>query len=130
MPVKPEDDFHGYMEAEEQAAQNYLDQQARLERHRLWRETTWGGFAVRQVQVVGDHFQPFFSAIAEAMTNDTSVASIAVRILIRLVVVFFGVGMCYLGASLLQKLIGTEYEIVEEVVVVEGGEGEEAKKEK
>ena len=105
----PEDDFQGYMEAKEQATHEWLEHEARLERHRIWRETTWGGFAVRQMQAVGDHFAPFFSALADAMRNDSSAGSVALMMLIRLVIIFFAIGMFYVGASLVQKLIGKDF---------------------
>ena len=103
-----DEDFHGYMQAKERAEADRLEQEARLERHRIWRDTTWGGFAVRQVQAVGNHFGPFFAAIADAMRSDGTSSNIAVMVLIRMVMIFFGVAMVYLAASVVQKLIGKD----------------------
>jgi hypothetical protein len=103
--IKPEDDFQGYMEAREQAVRDELEYEARMARHAEWRETTWSGFMVRQLQALGAHFAPFFTALASLLRNDSN-SGIVVMIIIRLLVIFFAIGVVYLGASLLQKLIG------------------------
>lgn len=53
------------------------------------------------------------------MVDDSSAGSIVIVSLIRLMLIFFCVGMVYFGGYLVQIVIGTEYEIEEEVVVVE-----------
>ncbi|CAB9526183.1 expressed unknown protein [Seminavis robusta] len=129
MAVKPEDDFQGYMENIAQREVDEREMEEMFERHRVWRETTWGGFAVRQIQALANHFEPFFQAVADSMRDEDSAGSILFMTIIRLLVIFISIAMFYLAAHLVQTFIGTEYVVEEEeIVVIDGDEDEVADK--
>ena len=73
---------------------------------------------MRQIQALGDHFAPFFFAVSNLMKDEGSAGGIVLLAFIRLLMIFFCVGMVYFGGYLIQTLIGTEYEIEEEEVAV------------
>ena len=85
-----------------------------LLRTQIWRETTWGGFAVRQIQAVGKSLAPFFHSVAHLMRAQDSVGAILFRTIIKLLIMFFCIAWIYMAANLLQKLIGREYIVVEQ----------------
>jgi len=90
----------------------------------IWRQTTWGGWTVRQLQAAGDYFAPFFIKLSESMSNDkSSVSGILITNCIRLAAIFTAVAMVYVGGYFVQLLIGTEIVVEEEEE--EGGGVEE-----
>lgn len=127
----PAADFGGYMEEMERRERDERLYEAKLNAHEEWRQTTWAGFGVRMVQKIGKHFGPFFLAIQNALDEtsqddgNTSIARIAAYLGIRMALVIGLLMAAYVGGKVLQLLIGSDYEIVEEVVIVHEHETEE-----
>ena len=127
----PGEDFQGYFEELERRDQEAQEYAAKLSAHEEWRQTTWGGFCVRQIQALGKKFEPFLEAVQDALDetqrNDSpsSLSKIAIYLGIRMVFVLGVLTMVYIGAKILQLLVGSDYEIVEEVVVVHEHDTEE-----
>jgi hypothetical protein len=118
MSIKPEDDFSGYMEslkAHEMQDQAYQNQ---LAEHELWRQTTWGGWVVRQLQALGDHFSPFFEAIADTVQSDKNTpAQLVLLAVIRSLTIAAYVAALYALLRIANAILGREIVIEEEIVV-------------
>ena len=115
----PEHDFDGYME---QMAAEEAQQQADAEMyaaHRVWRETTWQGKFVGLIRGVGQHFRPFFTAVAEALQEEKGSGYRVLQHFIRVVIVIVSIVTLYVIANIIQKLIGKEIIIEQEVVIIE-----------
>ena len=86
----------------------------------LWRQTTWGGLAVRQVQAIGKRYRPFIDSVQGVLSTpgDDSVLKIILFNLIRMLAVFTIVGAVYVLGQIVQKFIGTEIIKNEEIVIV------------
>jgi len=125
------EDFQGHFEELERRDQEAREYAAKLSAHEEWRQTTWGGFCVRQIQALGKKFEPFLEAVQDALDetqrNDSpsSLSKIAIYLGIRMVFVLGVLTMVYIGAKILQLLVGNDYEIVEEVVVIHEHDTEE-----
>jgi len=124
--VDPGSDFGGYVEEMERRERAERLYEAKLDTHEAWRQTTWAGFCVRQIQALGRHFRPFFIAVQDAL-NETSgddnngqksPFQILAYIGIRMVVVIGVLTVFWAGGKVLQLFVGKDYEIVKEVVVV------------
>ena len=85
---------------------------------KIWRQTTWGGWVVRQIQAVSDHFKPFVDDVAGIVSDEDSVAKVMMYTLIRIVVIFIIVGLVFALGRVLQYIIGTEIVKEEEGVIV------------
>ena len=48
----PGEDFQGYFEELERRDKEAQEYAAKLSAHEEWRQTTWGGFCVRQIQAL------------------------------------------------------------------------------
>lgn len=105
--------FDGY---DERLAREQADE-AMYSAHELWKETTWQGKIVSMVQAVGEHFRPFFLAVADALQEETS--SRAIGHVVRLIIVVVGVLALYVVANLIQTVIGKEIIIEQEIIIIE-----------
>lgn len=130
--VDPGEDFGGYVQEMERREYEERLYEAKLNAHEHWRQTTWAGFFVRKTFEIGKHFEPFLIAISDALhetsTDESgqSLARIMAYVGIRMVLVI-GVLMCfYVAGKVFQLMIGGDYEIVEEVVIIHEHETEEA----
>ena len=125
--VDPGEDFQGYMEgvahveAEREATRELLRQ------HEEWRQTTWSGWAVRQIQSTVKGLEPTVSQIAstfgEENSNDASSAIIVnlIRFLAIMVVI---VGF-YALSQIVNNFLGKEIVMEEEIVILHEYETEE-----
>jgi hypothetical protein len=88
---------------------------------KIWRETTWGGYAVRQIQAWADRCSPFLLGIANIMNEQHSATAILLRTLIKILVMVICISFVYLIGHLMQKLIGQDNIIIveEEVEIIE-----------
>jgi hypothetical protein len=125
--AKPEDDFQGYMEdiqKRELDAQKFDDM---MERHEEWRQTTWGGYAVRQVQAMGHHFSPFFEALGDIMRADkNSPSNVMLVVLLRSMVIMAYILFAYALIRILKHVVGREIVFEEEIIIQVDDEGNEA----
>lgn len=57
---------------EEMAARELRKQayEAKVAEHEEWLQTTWAGFAIRQLQAVGTRVAPFFQKMADVLRRD------------------------------------------------------------
>jgi hypothetical protein len=88
---------------------------------KIWRQTTWSGWFVRQLQGIGHHIYPFIEAVNDAMnreqSNNTTMLGFLLLILVRMIVigscilVFFGLSQCF------SYFMTKEITIVEEIIV-------------
>lgn len=86
----------------------------------IWRQTTWGGWATRQLQALGNHFAPFFEALAEAVAAEgDSAGSMTLLILIRVLMIGAVVTAVYAFSRILNVVVGGEIVVEEEIVVIE-----------
>jgi hypothetical protein len=116
--AKPEDDFQGYMEDIQKRELEGQEYEAMMGRHEEWRQNTWGGFAVRQVQALGHHFEPFFQALVDIMQEDkNSPRSVILIVLIRGSVIMAWVLGGYAITRIVQRLVGREIVFEEEIIV-------------
>lgn len=125
------EDFSGYMqEMERREHQEHL-YEAKLHRHEVWRQTTWAGYFVTQVQTIGKQFLPFLLAIQDALEESSDPDStkgpteIAIYLGIRMTFVILILMMVHALAKVVQLLIGTNYEVIQEVVIYHEHESEE-----
>jgi len=129
--VDPGEDFSGYVQEMEHREQEERIYEAKLSAHEEWRQTTWAGFCVRKIQAIGQHFKPFFVAVNDALDQtvmedgNKSPAQIATYIGIRMLFVMALMMVFYVGAKVFQLVIGGDFEVVEEVVIVHEHETEE-----
>lgn len=126
LAVDPGEDFSGYMENLEQRRQAEEQYRERLHAHEIWRQTTWGGWATRQLQAVGNHFAPFFEALSDAIAAEgDSAGSMALLILIRILMIGSCVAIAYGFSRILNLIVGGEIIVEEEVIVVEDDDEED-----
>ena len=86
----------------------------------IWRQTTWGGWLTRQLQGLGNHFAPFFEALADAIAAEgDSASSMALLVLIRILMIGSCVAVVYAFSRILNLIVGGEIIVEEEVIVVE-----------
>jgi hypothetical protein len=124
----PGSDFGGYVEEMERRERDEHVYEAKLHAHEEWRQTTWTGSVVRKLQDIGKHFQPFVLAIGDALEEaDGTKSSTQVLAYLGIRMLMIGGVLCsmYVGAKVLQLFVGSDYEIIEEVVIVHEHETEE-----
>jgi len=132
--VDPGEDFGDYLQ-EMDRQQDEFAYEAKLGAHKEWRQTTWAGFFVRKIQSFALHFEPFLIAVQDALDQTTiedgekSLAQIGAYLGIRMIFVVLLLVIIYVGGKVIQLVIGSDIEIVQEVVVVHEheSEGEAAK---
>jgi hypothetical protein len=116
---KPEDDFQGYMENIQKRELDAQEFDAMMERHEEWRQNTWGGYAVRQLQGFGHHFAPFFEALGDIMRADkNSPSNVMLVVLLRGMVIMAYVLFGYTLIRILKHVVGREIVIEEEIIVM------------
>eukprot|EP00536_Pseudo-nitzschia_multiseries_P008963 jgi/Psemu1/297104/fgenesh1_pm.239_\ len=130
--VDPGADFGGYMQEMNRLEREERAYDAKLRAHDEWRQSTWGGFAVRKIQGLAYHFKPFFLAVQDALResgNGDGSSSTAtggmMYVGVRMFLVVLFLAICYVGAKVLQLLVGSDYEVVQEIVIVHEHETEE-----
>lgn len=134
--VDPGEDFGGYVEELDRRERAEEAYEAKLSAHEEWRQATWGGFAVRQIQALARKLRPFFEVVGEALreTNGSggeqrTPAQAFAYLAVRTVVILGCLVVLYIGAKVLEILLGGDIEVVEEVVVIhEHDTAEEAAK--
>ena len=115
--VNTEEDFEGYMEGMAASAARQQADEEMYAAHELWKQTTWQGKIASFIQAVGQHFRPFFMAVAEALQEEKSKR--AVGNFVRFLIVMMGIIALYAIANLIQTMIGKEIVIEQEVVIIE-----------
>jgi hypothetical protein len=129
--IQPDEDFQGYMESVEEAKRQGERLTDMYAAHEEWRQTTWGGWAVRMVQGVGNHFRPFFEALSDLLSDRkaNNPLGILLFLLIRAAMVAGCITAVYLVAALFSALLHKEL-IIEEVIEVYESEEEDEDDEK
>jgi hypothetical protein len=116
--AKPEDDFQGYMQSIQKRELDAQEFDAMMERHEEWRQTTWGGYAVRQLQAMGHHFSPFFDALGGIMQADkNSPSNVMLVVLLRSMVIMAYILFGYALIRILKHVIGREIVFEEEIII-------------
>jgi hypothetical protein len=118
-------DFAGYMEDLAKAEIEREANRELLKNHEIWRQTTLGGWAVRKMQAFVRNIEPFLAQIAHIFRDTDSASSIIVLNLIRFVALLVMMFLIYFASQILQKLIGNEIVVEEEVVILHEHESEE-----
>lgn len=114
----PGEDFEGYMEGMKAQEVEHARMQAMYADHELWRQTTWGGWAVRQIEGVGRHLAPFFETLIEAMeAEENTPGRLLISILIKSLMLAGLIVAMYAVARVLNMFLGREIVIEEEVVI-------------
>lgn len=117
--AKPEDDFKGYMENIQKRELDAQEFDAMMERHEEWRQTTWGGYAVRQLQALGHHFAPFFEALGDISRADkNSPGSLVIVVLLRGMVIMAYILGGYALTRILKHIVGRDIVFEEEIIMV------------
>uniref|UniRef100_A0A7S0F733 Uncharacterized protein n=1 Tax=Craspedostauros australis TaxID=1486917 RepID=A0A7S0F733_9STRA len=111
-------DFAGYMDNLAAVQAEEAEEQAMLEAHEVWKQTTWGGWAVGIIQSFQEHFRPFLSSTLDLVNDEESLAQVLLFNAIRMLCLFILIGVIYMLANVFQRFIGTEYIVEEEVVIV------------
>lgn len=125
------EDFAGYMEDVQRQEQEERLYQDMLRRHEIWLQTTWSGFVVTQIQAIGKQFAPFILAILEALDETSDPDStkgpseVAAYLGIRMAFVIIILMVVHALAKIAQLVIGTNYEVVEEIVILHEHDTEE-----
>ena len=85
----------------------------------IWRQTTWTGFFVRQLQAIGDHFSPFFATLMQT-DADRSPAQFLFLTMLRVLVIAGWIAAAYAVAHVISMLIGGGREIIiEDEIIIE-----------
>jgi hypothetical protein len=125
--AKPEDDFQGYMENIRKRELDAQEFDAMMERHEEWRQNTWGGYAVRQLQALGHHFAPFFEALGDVMRADkNSPANVMLVVLLRGMVIMAYILFGYALIRLITRIVGREIVFEEEIIVMVDDDDDQA----
>mmetsp|Transcript_8034 Transcript_8034/g.16603 ORF Transcript_8034/g.16603 Transcript_8034/m.16603 type:complete len:192 (+) Transcript_8034:165-740(+) len=129
--VDPGADFGGYMEEIERLEQDERMYEEKLRAHEEWRNTTISGWCVKQVMAFSRHLAPFFVLVRDALrdTSGGGTYSSANQVLaylgVRMVFVLGLMSVVYAGSRVVQLLLGQDFEVVQEVVIVHEHETEE-----
>ena len=116
--AKPEDDFQGYMENIQKRELDAQKFDAMMEKHEEWRQNTWGGYAVRQMQAMGHHFRPFFDALGDIMRADkNSPSNVMLVVFLRSLVIMAYVLFAYALIRILKHVVGREIVFEEEIII-------------
>lgn len=121
----PGADFKGYMEDMAKVEAEREATRELLQRHEEWRQTTWAGFCVRQMQAIAKNIEPTMAQIAQTFGNSDSMSSVIIFNFLRFFVVMVAMVGIYGMAQLIQKFIGNEIIVEEEIVTVHEYDTEE-----
>ena len=91
-------------------------------RRKIWRQTTWGGFVVRQLQAVGNHFAPFFEAMAdlvEGSATEETPGTVLFTLFVRVLVISAYIAAAYAVARILNSVFGRDIVVEEEIIIEE-----------
>mmetsp|Transcript_26281 Transcript_26281/g.72214 ORF Transcript_26281/g.72214 Transcript_26281/m.72214 type:complete len:200 (-) Transcript_26281:732-1331(-) len=142
--IDPGADFGGYMQEMDRMEREDRAYEAKLRSHEEWRQNTWGGYAVRKIQGLAYHLKPFFLAVQDALHESSggssdywnanananihsSVTRVLTYVGVRMFLILVLLAVFYVGAKVMELVVGSDYEVVEEIVVVhEHGTEEEA----
>jgi len=87
--------------------------------NQVWRQTTWTGFFVRQLQAIGDHFSPFFATLMQT-DADRSLPQFLFLTMLRVLVIAGWIAAAYAVAQVISMLIGGGREIIiEDEIIIE-----------
>jgi hypothetical protein len=123
--VDPGEDFEGYMEGMARVEAERESTRELLQRHEEWRQTTWAGWAVRQMQSFVRNIEPTVSQIASTFGDSDSASSAIIVNLIRFLALLVVMAAIYVVAQVVQKFVGNEFIVEEEIVIVHEYETEE-----
>jgi len=130
--IDPGTDFGGYMQEMDHRERDERAFEAKLRAHDDWRKNTWGGLAVRTIQGLSrNHLKPLFLAVQDALrntsnsSNNSTAAQMAMYVGVRVFLIVLLLAFVYVGARIMQLVIGSDYEVVEEIVVVHEHETED-----
>mmetsp|Transcript_1406 Transcript_1406/g.1926 ORF Transcript_1406/g.1926 Transcript_1406/m.1926 type:complete len:153 (+) Transcript_1406:253-711(+) len=108
-------DFFSRQAANEAAAAQH---QRRVAEQELWRQTTWAGWLTTKILSLTE--LPFFQSLAAALEDQKqgkSSAALLMTNFARLAVIFAVILSFYVFGKILQKLIGEDIEIHDEVII-------------
>ena len=131
--IDPGTDFGGYMQEIDHREREEKAFEAKLKAHDNWRQNTWGGFAVRTIQGFSrNHLNPFFLAVQDTLrdtssnnNNDSTATQIVMYVGVRVFLIVLFLAFIFVGAKIMQVVIGSDYEVVEEIIVVHEHETED-----
>ena len=123
--VDPGEDFQGYMEGMAKVDAEREATRELLQRHEEWRQTTWGGWAVRQVQAIARNIEPTVSQIASTFGDNDSASSAIVVNSIRFLALLVIIAVVYVISQVWNNFLGNEIIVEEEVVILHEFETEE-----
>lgn len=85
---------------------------------KFWRQTTWGGWVVRQIQTTGRHFKPFVAKVSVMMQDEGNLGKRLLMFFLRLLIIAVGVLFVLAMGRVFTFLVGGDIIKEEEVVVV------------
>jgi len=126
---KHDEDFVDFLKDPNVADLEQQREQAMLDAHEEWRNTTWAGWIVKQLQELGRHLLPFTRAVGEALRDDKHIGTRLLGLLLRLSVIFVLVAGVMFAARIVQMVIGKDIVVEREVVILEEVPRSKAEKE-
>eukprot|EP00543_Licmophora_paradoxa_P001643 CAMPEP_0202445296 /NCGR_PEP_ID=MMETSP1360-20130828/4139_1 /ASSEMBLY_ACC=CAM_ASM_000848 /TAXON_ID=515479 /ORGANISM="Licmophora paradoxa, Strain CCMP2313" /LENGTH=178 /DNA_ID=CAMNT_0049061499 /DNA_START=56 /DNA_END=592 /DNA_ORIENTATION=+ len=117
--VRPDEDFEGYMEEMKEIETEQAAQQLMIDRHEKWLNSTAGGWVIKNLMELGNHFRPFLIAVADSMKEERGLSTRLLSHLLRISIVFVALAAIFIGARLIQMVIGEDIVIENEVVIIE-----------
>ena len=123
--VDPSEDFSGYMDQMASAQATLEKDMEMLRQHEIWRQTTWGGFAVRTMQSAVRKIEPLVTQFSEVLSDSDSASSaLALNAIRLLAIAIVAIGILTV-AKIVEKFVGSEIYVEEEVIIVHEDETEE-----
>lgn len=123
--VDPSEDFAGYMDEMASAQATLEKDMEMLRQHEIWRQTTWGGFAVRTMQSAVRKIEPLVTQFSKVLSDSDSASSaLALNAIRLLAIAIVAIGILTV-AKIVEKFVGSEIYVEEEVIIVHEDETEE-----
>mmetsp|Transcript_3490 Transcript_3490/g.4124 ORF Transcript_3490/g.4124 Transcript_3490/m.4124 type:complete len:180 (+) Transcript_3490:76-615(+) len=130
--IDPGNDFNGYMNEIDRLQHEELIYEEKLVAHEEWRQTTWGGWSVRQAQLVLNHFKPFLILVLDTLTNTnqqssgSSIQQCVMYIGVRMFVIGVFILLFYSCQKIVQVVVGNnDIEVIEEIIIIHEHDTEE-----
>mmetsp|Transcript_12591 Transcript_12591/g.15848 ORF Transcript_12591/g.15848 Transcript_12591/m.15848 type:complete len:154 (-) Transcript_12591:277-738(-) len=122
------DEFKNHMNDLTQQTADAERDRLMYEKHEIWRQTTWAGFIVRKLQDFGKN--RFFLAVAESVRDqdEDNIQFIVFRNLVRITIIAMVILFLFSIGKVLQMILGHEFVVEQEIVVVEEIKSSELKK--
>lgn len=123
--VDPSEDFSGYMDQMASAQATLEKDMEMLRQHEIWRQTTWGGYAVRTMQSAVRKIEPLVTQFSEILSDSDSASSaLALNVIRLLAIAIVAIGILTV-AKIVEKFVGSEIYVEEEVIILHEDETEE-----